>query len=197
MMSESRVSSVIQEWAYPGQGHNPAPSGHVGSSSQLPQINMIPYSQSQGLVRGGADDRMAEQMMGLSYLPYPSSCISTSPSGGNHSNQQQNHGGAQQDFSSFLLPSLRVPANKRSINKDSPEYRLRRERNNIAVRKSRDKARRRIMLTQQKAQQLQEENKKLQLRIGQLTQELDTLRHILSQRHLHAAEDGATEETVI
>lgn len=102
-----------------------------------------------------------------------------------------------QDYSSFLLPSLRVPANKRSINKDSPEYRLRRERNNVAVRKSRDKARRRIMLTQQKAQQLQEENKKLQLRIGQLTQELDTLRHILSQRHLHAAEDGATEETVI
>lgn len=94
-MSESRVSSVIQEWAYPGQGHppthNPAPS-----SSQLPQINMIPYNQSQGLMRGGADDRMAEQMMGLSYLPYPSSCVSTSPSGGNHSNQQQNHSGAQQ-----------------------------------------------------------------------------------------------------
>lgn len=99
-MSESRVSSVIQEWAYPGQGHpqahNPVPSGHVGSSSQMSQINMIPYNQSQGLVRGGADDRMAEQMMGLSYLPYPSSCISTSPSGGNHSNQQQNHSGTQQ-----------------------------------------------------------------------------------------------------
>lgn len=222
-MSESRVSSVIQEWAYPGQGHPQNPD--AGSSSQLPQLNMIPYNQSQGLVRGGADDRMAEQMMGLSYLPYPSSCISNTPSGGNHGNQQQHHSSAQQvkipppttttkppaavlrhhricvfhlqDYSSFLLPSLRIPANKRSINKDSPEYRLRRERNNIAVRKSRDKARRRIMLTQQRAQQLQEENKKLQLRIGQLTQELDTLRHILSQRHLHAAEDGATEETVI
>lgn len=98
-----------------------------------------------------------------------------------------------QDFSSFLLPTLRTPSNKRSINKDSAEYRLRRERNNIAVRKSRDKARRRILLTQQRAQQLQEENQKLQLRIGQLTQELDTLKHILSQRHLHGAEDGATE----
>lgn len=102
-----------------------------------------------------------------------------------------------QDFSMFLLPPLKAPANKRYINKDSAEYRLRRERNNIAVRKSRDKARRRIMLTQQRAQQLQEENQKLQLRIGQLTQELDTLRHILAQRHLHPAEDGAADEAVI
>uniref|UniRef100_A0A3Q3WE08 BZIP domain-containing protein n=1 Tax=Mola mola TaxID=94237 RepID=A0A3Q3WE08_MOLML len=123
-MSESRVSSVIQEWAYPGQTHpqtlNPTTSSHSGSTSQLG-----------------------------------------------------------------------------SINKDSVEYRLRRERNNIAVRKSRDKARRRILLTQQRAQQLQEENQKLQLRIGQLTQELDTLKHILSQRHLHGAEERAAEEADI
>lgn len=102
-----------------------------------------------------------------------------------------------QDFSSFLLPTLRAPVNKRSISKDSAEYRLRRERNNIAVRKSRDKARRRIMLTQQRAQQLQDENQKLQMRIGQLTQELDTLKHILSQRHLHGAEDGGASESNI
>lgn len=74
---------------------------------------------------------------------------------------------------------------------------MRRERNNIAVRKSRDKARRRVLLTQQRAQQLQNENQKLQMRIGQLTQELDTLKHILSQRHLHGAEGGAVEESDI
>lgn len=102
-----------------------------------------------------------------------------------------------QDFSSFLQPTQRAPLNKRSINKDSMEYRLRRERNNIAVRKSRDKARRRILLTQQRAQQLQEENQKLQMRIGQLTQELDTLKHILSQRHLHGAEEGAAVKSDI
>lgn len=96
-----------------------------------------------------------------------------------------------QEFPSFLLPPLRSSASKRSINKDSAEYRLRRERNNIAVRKSRDKARRRVLLTQQRAQQLQDENHKLQMRIGQLTQERDTLKHILSQRHLQAAEDAA------
>lgn len=92
---------------------------------------------------------------------------------------------------------MRGPMPKRSISKDSAEYRLRRERNNIAVRKSRDKARRRILLTQQRAVQLQEENQKLQMRIGQLTQELDTLKHILSQRHLQGAEDGAVGESGI
>lgn len=52
-------------------------------------------------------------------------------------------------------------------------------------------------MTQQRAQQLQEENQKLQIRIGQLTQELDTLKHILSQRPLHGAEEGAAEEADI
>ncbi|XP_041669551.1 CCAAT/enhancer binding protein (C/EBP) 1 [Cheilinus undulatus] len=195
MMSDSRVSSVIQEWvsAYPAHTHtqtlNPTTSNHADSTDQLAQIDMMPYSQSHGLGRGGSDDRVAEQMMGLPYLSYTTSCLSnTSNNGGTI--HHQSHANTQQDFSSFLLPTLRAPINKRTISKDSVEYRMRRERNNIAVRKSRDKARRRIMLTQQRAVQLQEENQKLQMRIGQLTQELDTLKHILSQRHLHGAEDA-------
>lgn len=202
MMSDSRVSSVIQEWAtsYPGQVHNhtlnPSTANQADLTSQLAQMDMIQYSQPQALVRGGSDDRVAEQIMGLSYLQYTTSCISNTSSSGS-TNHHQSHTGTQQDFSSFLLPSPRAPINKRSISKDSTEYRLRRERNNIAVRKSRDKARRRILLTQQRALQLQEENQKLQMRIGQLTQELDTLKHILSQRHLHGAEEGAAGESSI
>lgn len=200
MMSDSRVSSVIQEWATSYQAHShaltPTTSNHPGSTNQLAQMDMIPYSQSQGLVRGGSDDGVAEQMMGLSYLPYTSACLSNS-SGAGSTHHQQSHSNTQQDFSSFLLPTLRAPVNKRSISKDSAEYRLRRERNNIAVRKSRDKARKRILMTQQKAQHLQEENQKLLMRIGQLTQELDTLKHILSQRHLHGAEEGVAGESSI
>uniref|UniRef100_A0A3B4VD02 CCAAT/enhancer-binding protein gamma-like n=1 Tax=Seriola dumerili TaxID=41447 RepID=A0A3B4VD02_SERDU len=184
-MSDSRVSSFIQEWvsSYPGQAHilNPVTSGQAGSTSHMAQIDMIPYSQSQGMMRGDGEDRVAEQMMGLPYLPYTTSCLSNTSS----------------DFSPFLLPTLRAPVTKRSISKDSAEYRLRRERNNIAVRKSRDKARRRILLTQQRALQLQEENHKLQMRIGQLTQELDTLKHILSQRHLQGTEEGAAADSSI
>ncbi|XP_050922969.1 CCAAT/enhancer binding protein (C/EBP) 1 isoform X2 [Lates calcarifer] len=186
MMSDSRPSSVIQEWvsSYPGQAHL-TPVGPGQSSAQLAQMDVIPYSQSQGMMRGGGEDRLAEQMMGLSYLPYSASCLGNA-SNSVSSTHHQSHGGSQQ-----------APVTKRSISKDSAEYRLRRERNNIAVRKSRDKARRRILLTQQRALQLQEENQKLQLRIGQLTQELDTLKHILSQRHLQGAEDGAAGESSI
>ncbi|XP_031150474.1 CCAAT/enhancer binding protein (C/EBP) 1 [Sander lucioperca] len=195
MMSDTRVSSVIQEWAnaYPGQAHTHTLNPNT-PTNQLTQMDMA-YSQSQGLVRGGSDDRMSEQMMGLSYMPYMSSCLSNSLSAGN--TNHQSNANTQQDFSSFLLPTLRAPVNKRSISKDSAEYRLRRERNNVAVRKSRDKARRRILLTQQRAMQLQDENQKLQMRIGQLTQELDTLKHIMSQRHLQGAGEGVARDSSI
>lgn len=195
MMSDSRASSVIQEWAgsYPGQNHT---LNQTSASNQLSQMDMMPYGQAQGLGRGGPDDRVSDQMMGLSYLPYTSSCLSNTSNAGN-TNHHQSHVNTQQDFSSFLMPTLRAPVNKRSLSKDSAEYRLRRERNNVAVRKSRDKARRRILLTQQRAGQLQEENQRLQSRIGQLTQELDSLKHILSQRHLQGAEGGAAGEAGI
>ncbi|KAK7877233.1 hypothetical protein WMY93_032052 [Mugilogobius chulae] len=179
MMSDSRVSSVIQEWV----------SSYQGPSSGQSQMELLSYSQ--GL---RAEDRsLNEQMMGLSYLPYTTSCLSNTSTSVTGAGELHS---PQQDFSPFLHPSLRPPVTKRSISKDSPEYRLRRERNNIAVRKSRDKARRRILLTQQRALQLQDENQRLQLRIGQLTQELDTLKHILSQRHLLGTEDGPGDTSI-
>lgn len=98
------------------------------------------------------------------------------------------------EFPQFLLPpppsTFRQPGQKRGPSKDSIEYRLRRERNNIAVRKSRDKARRRIQLTQQKALELQEENHRLLLHIEQLSHEVDTLSRYLSQHHLQIKVNG-------
>ncbi|XP_061821632.1 CCAAT/enhancer binding protein (C/EBP) 1 isoform X1 [Nerophis lumbriciformis] len=196
MMSESRVSSVIHEWMspYPGQAHMTT-SSPAGSTNLAP-MDMISYGQSQGL-RGDSEDRMDEQIMGLSYLPYTSSCLGNTTSTGTH-HHHQNHDNNQQEFSApFLLPTMRPPVAKRCISKDSAEYRLRRERNNVAVRKSRDKARRRILMTQQRALQLQEENQKLQMKIGQLTQELNTLRHILSQRHMTGSEEGTAGVSTI
>lgn len=70
---------------------------------------------------------------------------------------------------------------KKCLSKDSLEYRLRRERNNIAVRKSRDKAKRRNLETQQRALEYMAENEKLRNRIQQLTQELDALRGVFRQ----------------
>ncbi|XP_042345996.1 CCAAT/enhancer-binding protein alpha [Plectropomus leopardus] len=70
---------------------------------------------------------------------------------------------------------------KKNVDKNSPEYRLRRERNNVAVRKSRDKAKLRNMETQQKVVELTTDNDRLRRRVEHLTRELDTLRGIFRQ----------------
>ncbi|KAJ8391309.1 hypothetical protein AAFF_G00090960 [Aldrovandia affinis] len=69
---------------------------------------------------------------------------------------------------------------KKRLDKDSEEYRQRRERNNLAVRKSRDKAKIRNMETQHKVLELAAENDRLQKRVEQLSRELTTLRNLLS-----------------
>ncbi|KAF7667795.1 hypothetical protein LDENG_00045560 [Lucifuga dentata] len=70
---------------------------------------------------------------------------------------------------------------KKHVDKSSPEYRMRRERNNVAVRKSRDKAKIRNLETQQKVVELTTDNDRLRRRVEHLTRELDTLRGIFRQ----------------
>uniref|UniRef100_A0A3B3RI45 BZIP domain-containing protein n=1 Tax=Paramormyrops kingsleyae TaxID=1676925 RepID=A0A3B3RI45_9TELE len=68
---------------------------------------------------------------------------------------------------------------KKRLDRDSDEYKQRRERNNIAVRKSRDKAKMRNIETQSKVLELSVENERLQKRVEQLSRELATLRNLL------------------
>ncbi|XP_069813702.1 CCAAT/enhancer-binding protein delta [Dendropsophus ebraccatus] len=70
---------------------------------------------------------------------------------------------------------------KKNVDRFSPEYRQRRERNNIAVRKSRDKAKKRNQDMQQKLLELSSENEKLHKRIELLTRDLTNLRHFFKQ----------------
>ncbi|XP_076000569.1 CCAAT/enhancer-binding protein delta [Genypterus blacodes] len=70
---------------------------------------------------------------------------------------------------------------KKSVDRYSMEYRQRRERNNIAVRKSRDKAKRRNVDMQQKMLELGAENDRLHKTIEQLTRELGGLREFFKQ----------------
>ncbi|CAB1454814.1 unnamed protein product [Pleuronectes platessa] len=70
---------------------------------------------------------------------------------------------------------------KKNVDKSSPEYRMRRERNNVAVRKSRDKAKIRNIETQHKVVELSTDNDRLRRRVEHLTRELDTLRGIFRQ----------------
>ncbi|XP_072297747.1 CCAAT/enhancer-binding protein delta [Eucyclogobius newberryi] len=70
---------------------------------------------------------------------------------------------------------------KKSVDRYSMEYRQRRERNNIAVRKSRDKAKKRNMEMQHKMLELGAENDRLHKTIEQLTRELTGLRDFFKQ----------------
>ncbi|KAG5268312.1 hypothetical protein AALO_G00211150 [Alosa alosa] len=169
-------------------GPSTAMGGHMGVTPESVPSSAS-HSQMSQEAGGLYCQPVGAQGPGMAYMAAPACSTST----GDHQSQQ-NHMG-QQDFPSFLLPPPPPPppglhhrqqVAKKGMNKDSMEYRLRRERNNVAVRKSRDKARRRIQLTQQRALQLQQENQRLQLLIEQLTHELDTLRHFLAQRPLRS-----------
>ncbi|XP_015279325.1 PREDICTED: CCAAT/enhancer-binding protein alpha [Gekko japonicus] len=92
--------------------------------------------------------------------------------------QQQHHAAASSSSSSS---SSSGGKGKKCLDKNSSEYRVRRERNNIAVRKSRDKAKQRNAETQQKVLELSADNERLRKRVEQLTRELDTLRGIFRQ----------------
>lgn len=70
---------------------------------------------------------------------------------------------------------------KKTVDRFSMEYRQRRERNNIAVRKSRDKAKMRNLEMQQKMIELGAENDRLHKTIEQLTRELSGLRDFFKQ----------------
>uniref|UniRef100_A0A672LCY1 CCAAT/enhancer-binding protein n=2 Tax=Sinocyclocheilus grahami TaxID=75366 RepID=A0A672LCY1_SINGR len=66
---------------------------------------------------------------------------------------------------------------KKSVDRHSQEYRQRRERNNIAVRKSRDKAKHRNLEMQQKMLEMSADNERLHKTIDRLTRELSSLRN--------------------
>ncbi|XP_053208092.1 CCAAT/enhancer-binding protein-like [Panonychus citri] len=72
---------------------------------------------------------------------------------------------------------------KASLDKASEEYRLRRERNNIAVRKSRSKSKVKFIQTIDRMNQLEEENSKLHARIDEMSKEVTVLRLLVSRYH--------------
>uniref|UniRef100_A0A8C8VH89 CCAAT enhancer binding protein delta n=1 Tax=Pelusios castaneus TaxID=367368 RepID=A0A8C8VH89_9SAUR len=97
-------------------------------------------------------------------------------------------GSAGSDSLPHLVPAGQAAApggkergGKKWVDRLSPEYRQRRERNNIAVRKSRDKAKRRNQEMQQKLLELSAENEKLHKKIEQLSRDLSSLRHFFKQ----------------
>ncbi|XP_072136104.1 CCAAT/enhancer-binding protein gamma [Mobula birostris] len=74
-------------------------------------------------------------------------------------------------------------------NKESEEYRQRRERNNLAVRKSRLKSKQKARDTQQRVDELKEENERLEAKIKLLTKELSVLKDLFLE-YAHSFSDN-------
>lgn len=82
--------------------------------------------------------------------------------------------------SKFKMTRKGSSSKKRQIVKDSDEYRQRRERNNVAVRKSRDKTKMRHIETESRVQALTNENDHLKNRVDLLTKELTVLKGLFA-----------------
>ena len=76
--------------------------------------------------------------------------------------------------------SSRRSSSKKNVPKNSDEYRRKRERNNIAVRKSRFKSKQKFAETQRKVDELLDENDQLQNKVSLLTRELNVLRNLFA-----------------
>lgn len=72
------------------------------------------------------------------------------------------------------------PSKRRQLEKGSTEYTQKRERNNIAVRKSRDKAKKRQKETEEKVKVLTAQNDDLQKKVDLLTKELNVLKGLFA-----------------
>lgn len=71
------------------------------------------------------------------------------------------------------------PKEKRAkLDKDSEDYAARRERNNIAVRKSREKSRAKAKETMQQVERLRKENQELETKVTILSKELSVLKDL-------------------
>ncbi|XP_030582182.1 CCAAT/enhancer-binding protein alpha [Archocentrus centrarchus] len=150
--------------------HHPHPHPHPQQYSQ--QQQQMPHLQYQ--IAHCAQTTMHLQPGHPTPPPTPV------PSPHQHQHQHP-HQHSQQGGMKLLDQQRGGGKAKKHVDKNSPEYRLRRERNNVAVRKSRDKAKMRNMETQQKVVELTTDNERLRRRVEHLTRELDTLRGIFRQ----------------
>ncbi|AWP01019.1 putative CCAAT/enhancer-binding protein gamma [Scophthalmus maximus] len=78
---------------------------------------------------------------------------------------------------------------KPHADKDSDEYRQRRERNNLAVKKSRMRSKQKAQDTQQRVNELKEENERLEAKIKLLSKELSVLKDLFLE-HAHNLADN-------
>lgn len=110
--------------------------------------------------------------------------------------QQQQYGG-HHTIDSTTLGSTHGQ-NKKSVDKGSDEYKKRRERNNVAVRKSREKAKLRSRETERRVAELSKENQLYRAQYEELRREFNVLKSLLLKTGLteQVIEDEAQRHTM-
>ena len=98
-----------------------------------------------------------------------------------HQQQHQQQQPQQQQQHQHQHQQQHARKQSKKIDKASEEYKKRRERNNIAVRKSREKAKIRSQLTERQVKDLQRENENLIKKIQLLSEELHVLKTMANQ----------------
>lgn len=88
----------------------------------------------------------------------------------------------------------RAKSNKKQPHKHSEEYRHKRDRNNVAVRKSREKSRVRVLDTEKRVKELEEENSQLQSKITLLTKELNVLKSLFTSAGVSQPPNFSTKD---
>ncbi|MGH0138801.1 UNVERIFIED_CONTAM: hypothetical protein FKN15_019529 [Acipenser sinensis] len=83
---------------------------------------------------------------------------------------------------------------KKSADKESDEYRQRRERNNLAVKKSRMRSKQKAQDTQERVNELKEENERLESKIKLLSKELSVLKDLFLE-HAHNLADNVQPQS--
>ncbi|XP_062381449.1 CCAAT/enhancer-binding protein gamma [Sardina pilchardus] len=83
-----------------------------------------------------------------------------------------------------------------SADKESDEYRQRRERNNLAVKKSRMRSKQKAADTQLRVNELKEENERLEAKIKLLSKELSVLKDLFLE-HAHNLADNAPPSAAV
>ncbi len=83
---------------------------------------------------------------------------------------------------------------KSTSDKNSDDYRQRRERNNLAVKKSRMRSKQKAQDTQQRVNELKEENERLEAKIKLLSKELSVLKDLFLE-HAHNLADNVQPPT--
>ena len=83
--------------------------------------------------------------------------------------------------------------NRVVLDKNSEEYKKRRERNNMAVKKSRTKSKQKTQETMQKVTQLKEENERLEQKVKLLSKELSFLKDLFLT-HANSNQDQPTQQ---